>query len=873
MPVATLDLNQNGMADILATTTDGKLVLLEFRGKSSVTLATADCPNAASITHLAVADLNNDARIDIIAASPTSVRIFSGSKNDESPENAASDDKADNGDETFTFSDITTKTPFATTPATATLPIDLDHTGTLDLLTIATDGKLRLFRNDGAFSFTDATSDTGLDAPLPGASNAIACDFNNDETIDFFVARSASPPTLFTNQLLGMVAPFDITPQLPAGHLIAIDDLNNDLRADIVIAAPDALHIVFGGDAGRYTIETKNLSIRALALLDYDNDGWLDIAAAGKTLRLFRNVGFQKFDDVSGDTNIASAMSSIASATSGNPITAIHPADFNGDGTTDLLITTSDRRLHILENRVQNSVVNRLLKMNLVGTRSNYAGLGVLVEIRAGAFRTARTIHRLPIEIGVGNRTLLDSITIVWSDQIVQAEVEVSLSGTDPVTFKEPRVSSASCPYLYAWDGEQFRFITDILGAAPLGLRRDRDTFVDTDPDEYVRIGSSEDFPPIGDRYELRITEELREILYLDSVRLVAIDHPTGTEVHTTDALRPEPIPPSELVTLGIRIPLRHATVDNSSDAGATNVTHTLRSIDDQVVSPQKLRIPQLRGSAEPFSVTLDFGALSTEKPLTLALTGWLQYGGATGNVAASLHPDLPYPWPTLECDTGNNVWLPIDIPPAAPAGKTKTILVDLTGKLPTSAQRLRLTTAFEIHWDRIALFSSTSHNRSTETHLLPTEATLQWHGHGVIPPHPVTLPDRPSYSITTDTPKWRRRPAGFVTRYGDVLDLVSNADDEFAILAGGDEVVLSFDAHRLPPLPQGVTRDFFFYSVGYDKDGDYHVERGRTVLPLPYRDMDHQRYGRGMPELPTKASHRIHNTRYSGSRSSRGSQ
>ncbi len=30
---------------------------------------------------------------------------------------------------------------------------------------------------------------------------------------------------------------------------------------------------------------------------------------------------------------------------------------------------------------------------------------------------------------------------------------------------------TGSGPYLYAWDGERFRFVTDILGSAPMGLR------------------------------------------------------------------------------------------------------------------------------------------------------------------------------------------------------------------------------------------------------------------------------------------------------------------------------------------------------------------------------------------------------------------
>ena len=46
---------------------------------------------------------------------------------------------------------------------------------------------------------------------------------------------------------------------------------------------------------------------------------------------------------------------------------------------------------------------------------------------------------------------------------------------------------TGSCPYLYAWDGNQFKFVTDILGAAPLGLPLNSTRCVEARPGRTAR--------------------------------------------------------------------------------------------------------------------------------------------------------------------------------------------------------------------------------------------------------------------------------------------------------------------------------------------------------------------------------------------------
>jgi len=101
-------------------------------------------------------------------------------------------------------------------------------------------------------------------------------------------------------------------------------------------------------------------------------------------------------------------------------------------------------------------------------------------------------------------------------------------------------------------------------------------------------------------------------------------------------------------------------------------------------------------------------------------------------------------------------------------------------------------------------------------------------------------------YYQTSGGQQWRDL-TGYYTRYGDVLPLLEEADDEYIIANSGDEITIEFDAGKLPPLPAGWKRDFLIYSEGWVKDGDLNTAYGQTVEPLPFH---------GMPSYPYPANH-----------------
>ncbi len=831
-PVGVIDFNHDGRNSLFTREDDGFRLLQNSNGVFHPLGAPLPAITNARYHRVLVGDLQNDGFEDVVVLGEQGSHVF----------------------KILTNATITEVSKFAGLKDEAVADgalADLDFTGKLELLTLSPDGaRAKFFRNFGSFFFKDYTPTSGLPAIVTGARQIVLDDWNDDDLTDAIVTRTWQPPLLMLKQRGGPLAVTNTPADWPAGDVLVTGDLNHDQRTDLVIATAANLVCVFNGLKDQLTLPLGGFKVTSLALVDYDNDGWLDIVAAGDGVRVWRNLGRAGFRDATAGLGLDKFAP--------GKVVSVSAADFDCDGDTDLIVASETQGLKLLRNDGGNA--NRQIKLRLIGTRSNVSGLGVRIDFSAGGLRTSRTVRQLPVEIGIGQHTQLDSLNLHWTDLSINVEVKA-----DPcVAFAvmEIQQPTGSCPYLYAWDGKRFRFVTDLLGASPLGLPLNDIRRIEADPVEHVWIGDETTFQPRGGNYVLQVTEELREVLYLDEAKLIVVDHPPGTEVHSTSKLRPgKPFPPSELVTLHQRQPLRRAV----NHEGAA-VTAALAETDGQMVSPTKLRVPQLRGLAEPYSVTLDFGPLAVERPLVLALTGWLRFGGGMANVAAAHHPDLPFPFPLLEVETASGEWTKVDVTAGAPAGKTKTILVDLVGKLPPGSRRLRLSTAFEFHWDRAALFEKRNNSETKITTLAPTATDLHWRGFSGFADLPWSQPLTPVYEGATPNPHWRITPGGWCTRYGEVAELIAAQDNALVLLNGGDELTLSFSADQLPPKPPGVTREFFFYSVGWDKDSDFHVAAGTTVEPLPWHGMDDQLYGhQPRPTFTNDAWMHKFNTRWVG--------
>lgn len=724
------------------------------------------------------------------------------------------------------FGDVTERAGLAGGGGSRAQWVDYDHDGDLDLAIPAQSG-LQLWQNNGNVTFTNVTKQVGLDDSSP-ATDVAAVDLDSNVAIDLVVAHSGTPTLVFMNQRAGKFARMSEPPgPWPSARRVLADDLDNDGHPDALLLAAQQALLLFGQRGERKQLDVSSLREPVAAFLDFDNDGWLDVCVAGAksgepgkgAVRLWRNEGAGEWSDVSSATGLDRLELP--------PVSDIVRGDFDNDGDTDLLLVATDGRLHFLRNNGGNA--NEQLKLRLVGNKTNPTGLGMRVEARAGGFWVARSVGALPVEIGLGSFRQLDSVQSVWVNGVVDNRIEVAVKPA-PLTIVEKNLATGSCPYLYAWDGRKFRFVTDLLGNSPLGLSLRRDFVLPADPDEFVVVGNEKNFRPRRDFYELEVTEELREVLYLDAARLVAVDHAPEVEVHSTDKLGPPPFPASELWSLHSPILPKVATGDDGLDR-----TAALRAIDGVFAPPGPPLPPPLRGVCQPLALVLDFGALDASRPLVLALTGWIQYGDASVNIASSQNASLAVIPPKLEAETADGAWQPLAVIVGMPAGKNKTILCDLTGQLPKMLSgRLRLTTTFELRWDRIALFERGKAAKVAQHELTPSGASLRWRGFSEIKSRAPGHPQTPAYEKVSQRPPWRTTPQGWCMRYGDVLDLVKARDERLVLVNAGDALTLRFDARSLPSVPKGYVRTFCFYSVGWDKDADHNVVSGDTIEPLP---------------------------------------
>lgn len=758
------------------------------------------------------------------------------------------------------------------------LPIDFNYDFKTDLV-LAGAGGLRFMRQDDSTKFTDVTAQTKLPKSLLTAAytGAWAVDIEADGDLDIVLGSASGLPTVLRNNGDGTFKAIHPFAAVSGIRQFVWADLNGDGNPDAsLIDGAGRLHIFINERLGNFAesqLPTGFGDIKAIVAADANHDGVLDLLAVQSSGTIVRLSNLNDAWDsgevaqvpdalhtLTGDVRLRVAdldnngafdlMLANVGAPRGaagalvwladqnqqfallsspqGPVRVFDAAPASTEGRLDLLGLTADGQPVDAVNRTTKDyhwqVIRPRAHQATGDQRINSFGIGGQIEIRSGLLLQMQPIDGPQLHFGLGTESGAEVARIVWPNGTVRAEFALK---ADQEVLTEQRLKG-SCPFLFAWNGTSMQFVKDTVpwGAA-LGLRIDSmGPARIAATEEWYKIPDSELTPRDGS-LDLSITGELWETYYYDSLSLMVVDHPVGTEVFTDERFV---VPPVKLAvtTVAEPHPIAHATDDLGND-----VTETLRSLDGNYLDTFG-RGPY-QGVTRDHYVEVDLGNdLPTTWPLWLIASGWLHPSDSSINVAMS-QGDRVHPQPlSLEIPDGRGGWKVARANLGFPAGRNKTCLIDLTGLFRAGEpHKLRLRTNLEIYWDQIEWAQGLTNAPTRIIRMAPQSADLHYRGFSVIHQANASSPEIPDYGQLAGTTQIWRDLEGFYTRYGDVRELLKATDDRYVIMNAGDELALRFASP--PPPPAGWVRDYVIAGDGWVKDGDYNSTFSRTVQPLPY--------------------------------------
>jgi len=719
---------------------------------------------------------------------------------------------------------------------------DADHDGDLDLFLVNAGAPNELLSNNLDGTFRSLGESQGIAGEVSDSRGVLAVDLDGDRDRDLVVINASTPHEVFLNDRLWdyrRAENFGQFIQTTCEAAVAAD-LDADGQVEIITLAGNELLHWEPNDLGQWSSRTLVRVPREnetdvpgrLELADVDGDGRLEaivsdagrcwvVSTAGDDRILF------KVDD-SADTGWQVAML--------DPRRGAALVGFRWSEGPVGLLPSSGRHPYLVVDFT--GLDNKAKQM-----RSNRSGIGIQGAARIGSRWTAfdslpsttATGQSLqPVVLGLGGAERADFLSILWPDGVLQTEVDLSTEKIHSV--EETQRQLASCPVVFVWNGQQFDFVTDILGVGGLGFNLARGEYSEPRPWENLLL-PDDLLKPRDGKFEIKIGEPMEEVCYLDSARLVAYDLPPGWEMTLDERLATgDPQPTGQPFFYQQQLIPSRAINERSEE-----VTAQLRLVDHESAPPGRLD-HRFLGRTELQTLEIEFDkpleslltddVASPKGQLVLVFHGWIEYPYSQ-TMFAAWQAGAEYASPTLEARDASGNWHVVLEQFGYMAGMPRSAAVPIGG-LPARCNALRLTTSCEIYWDQIKVAAAVDCPEAVR-HVLPLHAArLSESGFA----YRTTRSDRlPDYDYQQRSPLWdTRHMAGFYTAFGDALPLVDQVDDAVAIFGPGEEVHLEYEALAEPPL-QGWTRRYVLESFGWCKDMDLYTKDGERVGPLPVRD------------------------------------
>ncbi len=466
---ALFDADSDGNLDILLIAEQPALFRGDGKGSfSNVTQGSGLESLRGHFLGCAVGDIDNDGDPDVYISGYREGRML----------------RNDNGK----FTDVTSQTGIASQPwGTSATFTDLDQDGLLDLFVcnyvlftpktkpqlcffpMADDKSKKLlsscgpkyydpdfatvWRNTGNGRFEDKTKAWGADKHTGKGLGAVAVDIDGSGRDSIAVANDEMAGNLFLNTGGGTLkdiaveanVAYDRDGNVHAGMGIDWGDYDNDGKPDLIVTTfrneskslyrndGDRLFtdVSFPSGIGRSAFTYVSFGVK---FLDFDNDGWLDVAMASGHVQdniekledttyrqptvLLRNKGASGkalFDDVTAVSGIGET---------GNIVgRGLAVGDYDNDGKVDMLVIDSDGKPLLLHN--ETATTNHWVRFVLEGTgKSNRSAHGAIVtiELEDGTKRTRHcqsdgsylSASDSRVHFGIGDATKVRKASIRW---------------------------------------------------------------------------------------------------------------------------------------------------------------------------------------------------------------------------------------------------------------------------------------------------------------------------------------------------------------------------------------------------------------------------------------------------------------------------
>ncbi len=758
----------------------------------------ADSSKAGAV---AAADLNYDFRTDLVMTGSAGTCIL----------RQGSDGR---------FSDVTGAARLPAdverSPAVAIWPADVDTDGDLDLVLARAAGSPLLLRNngDGTFAVRDPF------AAIANARDFAWADVDGEGVPDAAFVDAAGSVHVLLNQRAGGFDRQSLPLATGQAVAIAAAELNGDAIVDLLVLSRDGsiVRLSRSGADRAWHADTigrvnglSNLQPGSARLLlgDLDNNAAPDaiVATAGGTRIL---LGAPEGQYVAIEALLQLDVRGLA--------------DLDGDGRLEAIGLANGQPsvAHVSGAKTYYWQTLRTRATTVTGDqRINSFGIGGEIELRSGLHAQKQVITSPVVHFGLGDAPRAEVARIGWPNGALQSEFDTPANQVVKATQR----LKGSCPWLFAWNGREMAFVTDLIWRSPLGLRINAQATADVLMTEDWAKVRGDQLAARDGAYDLRITAELWETHFFDLVSLMAVDHPAGTEVFVDERFA-IPAPALKVVPTGPMQAFAAVRDDQGRDVSALAATRDSRHIDFAGRG-------RYQGITRLHYIELELPESAPRSgPLWLIAQGWVHPTDSSINVAVG-QGSQPRPESlSLRVADTTGTFRTVRTGLGFPSGKDKTVLIDLAGVFPARGpRRLQLATNLEVFWDRLGWAVGRPDVKVAPLRLDLLSADLRFRGYSVTEQNDASSPERPRYTVESTAGRWRDLE-GYYTRFGDVRPLLAKVDDRYVIMNAGDELRLRFRA--APPRASGWVRDFVTVSDGWVKDGDYNTSFSRTVLPLP---------------------------------------